>query len=127
MRKIPLLIVGLLGAGVLYAQEANLTSPVTRGSEAKYKIRSFVVVNPPGGSASAAIDVSIQDASNNEIRITSFSIPDSTHAGATVPGLITAMMTVRATETGADSRKMQFRVLGYYADQGYFPAATLTP
>lgn len=125
MRKlIPLLL--LLGAS-LYAQEATLTSPVARGSEAKYKIRSFVVVNPPGATASASIDISVQDSGNNEIRVASFSIPDATHPGATVGGLVTAMMTVRATETGADTRKMQFRVLGYYSDQGYFPAVSLAP
>lgn len=115
------------GLGYSFAQEASLTSPVTRTSEAKFKVRSFVVANPPSGSASAAIDVSVQDSGNGEIRVASFSIPDAAHPGATVGGLITAMMTVRGGETGTDSRKMQFRVLGYYADQGYFPAATLNP
>ena len=108
-------------------QEAGLTTPITRTSESKYKIRGFQVVNPPGGTVGASIDVSIQDSTNAEIRVVGYQIPDATHPGATVPGLITAMMTIRATETGTDSRKMQFRVLGYFADQGYFPAATLVP
>lgn len=128
MRKlITFVFIALFGLGYAFAQEASLTSPVARTSEAKYKIRSFVVVNPPGGTASAAIDVSVQDSSNNEIRVASFSIPDSTHPGATVGGLVTAMMTVRATETGTDARKMQFRVLGYFFDQGYFPVSSLAP
>jgi predicted secreted protein len=130
MRKsklIPLSLLGLLLAPIVLAQEVTLTAPIVRASGTKYKIRGFQVVNPPTGAPGASVDVSVQDASNNEISTLGFQIPDVAHAGATVPSLITAMMTVRATETGTDSRKMQFRVLGYFSDQGYFPAGSIAP
>lgn len=128
MKKlIPLFILALLVSPLVAAQEAGLTTPVTRTSEAKYKIRGFSVTNPPSGAAGASIEISVQDSSNSEIRVVGFQIPDAAHASATVPALITAMMTVRATETGSDSRKMQFRVLGYFSDQGYLPTSTLVP
>lgn len=124
MRKlIPLVL--LLIAPVLYAQEAGLTSPVARTSEAKFKIRSFNATVT--GTNSVSVDVSIQDSGNAEIRVVAFTVPDSTHPGATFAGMASAMVTVRATETGGDARKLAFRILGYLADNGYFPASTLTP
>lgn len=124
MRKlIPLFV--LLLAGAVYAQEAGLTSPVTRSSEAKYKIRSFNAVTV--GTNTVQVDVSVQDSGGNEIRVFSATVPDAAHPGATFGGMATAMITVRATETGTDARKLAFRILGYLADNGYFPAATLTP
>lgn len=124
MRKlIPLFV--LLFAGVVYAQEAGLTSPVARSSEAKYKIRSFNAVTV--GTNTVQVDISVQDASGNEIRVFGATVPDSAHPTATFGGMATAMITVRASETGTDARKLAFRILGYLADNGYFPAATLTP
>lgn len=123
-RLIPLAVLFVTSAGAL-AQEASLASPVARTSEAKYRVRSFYVQNPPAGTATATIDISVQDSSNNEIRTASFSVPGC--GTTTVGGLITAMITVRSTETGADSRKLQFRVIGYLSDQGCLPASTLTP
>ena len=123
MRKlISLLLVAYLGSVVLFAQDATLTSPIT---QTKLKVRSFVVVNPPAGTASANIELSSQDAGNNEVAQIARTIPGC--GTATVPGLVTAMMTVRATETGTDTRKMQFRVIGYLSDQGCLPASTLNP
>jgi len=125
MRKlIPLLLVGLLGLAQGFAQEVTLTAPVTRNSGTKYAITLFVVSTSP---ATANIEVALKDSGNAEISRVMNVIPDPSHAGATVAGLVTAMMTVRATETGTDVRKMQFRVLGYLNDQGYFPAGTLAP
>ena len=124
MRKlIPLLIVGFLGLGHAFAQEATINTPITRNSEAKYKITLFVVSTSP---ATANVEVAVQDSSNNEIRRVMNVIPDPAHTGATVTGLITAMITVRATETGTDTRKIQFRVLGYLSDQGYFTGTPIT-
>ena len=117
-------ILGLLTGG-LSAQDATLTSPLTHASETKFKVRSFFVNNPPVGAASASIEISSQDSGNNEITTLRYSIPGC--GTATVTGLVTAMMTVRATETGSDVRKMQFRVIGYLNDQGCLPAATLNP
>jgi hypothetical protein len=125
MRKlIPILIVGLLGLANGFAQEITLTAPVVRNSGTKYTITLFVVSTTP---ATANIEIALKDAGNVEISRVMNVIPDPAHAGATVAGLVTAMVTVRATETGSDVRKMQFRVLGYLNDQGYLPAGTLTP
>ncbi len=125
MRKfLPLVIVGLLGLPTLFAQEITLTSPVVRNSGTKYTITLFVVSTSP---ATANIEIALKDSGNVEINRVLNVIPDPAHAGATVAGLVTAMMTVRATETGSDVRKMQFRVLGYLKDQGYLPAGTLVP
>ena len=119
MRKlIPLILVGF--GSMLFAQDATLTSPVT---QTKLKIRSFVVVNPSAGTPSANIELSGQDAGNNEIVSISRTVPGC--GTATVAGLVTAMITVRATETGSDTRKLQFRVIGYLSDQGCLPASTL--
>src|SRR5678815_2719615 len=125
MRKlIPLLIVGLLGLPAIFAQEVTLTSPVVRNNGTKYTISLFVVSTSP---ATANIEIALKDSGNVEISRTMNVIPDVSHPGASVAGLVTAMMTVRATETGSDVRKMQFRVLGYLNDQGYLPAGTLVP
>ena len=105
--------------------EATLSSPVTRTSEAKYKIRSFNAVTV--GTNTVQVDVSVQDSGNNEIRVFGCVVPDPAHPGATFGGMATAMITVRASETGADAAKLAFRILGYLSDNGYFPAATLVP
>lgn len=73
------------------------------------------------------MEVAYQDASGNDTRTTVFTIPSASAPGATVVGLITAMMTTRATETGSNVRKLNFRVLGYLADQGLLTGVTLVP
>lgn len=105
--------------------EATLSAPVARTSEAKYKIRSFNAVTI--GTNSIQIDLSVQDSANAEIRVLACAVPDSAHPTATFGGMATAMITVRATETGGDAAKLAFRILGYLSDNGYFPAATLVP
>ena len=122
MRKlIPLLF---LLAPLAVGQEATLSSPVSRSSEAKYVINFFQIVRSP---LIANINVSVQDSSNNEIRTFNVTVPGGTCPNATVGGLGTAMITVRATETGADLRKLNFRVLGYLSDQSCISGVTLAP
>lgn len=111
--------------GIVVAQDATLTSPITHATEAKYKIRGFCVVNPAVGAPSASIDLSSQDSGNNEITVLNRTIPGC--GTATVAGLATAMVTVRPTETGSDTRRLQFRIIGYLGDQGCLPASTLNP
>lgn len=104
------------------AQQANVTSPV---SQSQLKIDTFYVSRSP---ARAAIQLVYQDGSNNDIRSIQVEIPSAACGSATVPNLITAMMTVRSAETGTDVRKMNFRVMGYAYDNGCgLPAATLIP
>jgi glutamine synthetase len=120
------LVAALFRGSSLAAQEAGLSSPVARTSEAKHKLRSFLGVTG-GGANSVQCDISVQDSSNVEIRTYTAVVPDPAHPTATFSGMCTAMMTVRATETGTDPRKLAFRVLGYLSDNGYFPPSTLTP
>ena len=123
MKSLSLVLILGLGA-FIFAQEADLNTPVTHPSEAKYRIRSFYVQNPPIGAATGTVDISVQDSSNNEIRILSLAVPGC--GTSAIGGLLTAMVTVRATETGSDSRKLQFRVIGYLSDQGCLPASTIS-
>lgn len=125
MKKLLAGLAIVLSAAYVFAQDATLTSPVSHATEAKYKIRLFSVLNPPAGPASAAVELSSQDSGNNEVTVITRAIPGC--GTATVAGLINAMVTVRATETGTDTRKIQFRVIGYLSDQGCLPAATLNP
>ena len=123
-----LLLSFLLLAGSVSAQQATLNSPVSRTSEDNYKIAElFIRGNAGGQTAQVLLAVSVQDSGGNEIRRFNVSIPDSTHAGASVSGFVTALITVRATETGTDVRKANFRALGYFSDQGYFSGVTLVP
>jgi hypothetical protein len=109
-----------------FAQEATLSAPVARASEAKYRIRRFEI-NTAGSPNTAVIEISVQDSDGFEIRYFNVALPGSSPCNGTVAGLATAMMTTRATETGADGRKLQFRVLGYLSDQGCLPGVTLVP
>jgi len=52
---------------------------------------------------------------------------DDLLASASISGLVTAIDTVRATETGGVLRRLNFRILGYLFDQGYLPGVTLAP
>jgi hypothetical protein len=112
--------------GTLTAQEATLSAPVSRTSEAKYKVRKLYI-DTVGAPNTAVIEVSVQDSANTEIRYFNVGLPGSTPCTGNVGGLITAMMTTRATETGGDGRKMQFRVLGYLSDQVCLSGVTLVP
>lgn len=126
MRRLFLVTALVAVAAYAFAQEVTLSVPITRASATKYKIRNFSVSNPLGAAAaSATIDLSSQDASNNEIAVIAANIPGC--GSATVAGLGTAMVTVRATETGTDLRKLQFRIIGYPFDQGCLPAGTVAP
>lgn len=112
----------LLAPALARAQVATLTVPVTRASETQMKVRDLSI-SPSG----VGIDVSVQDGSSNEIRVQSYIIPDPAHPTATVVNFLTALINVRATETGTDPRKANFRILGYLVDQGYITGVSLAP
>lgn len=124
MRKLFILAVLVLAALPAAAQEATLNAPVARNSEAKQTVSQLTIIASP---AQVNVEVSVKDASNVEIRRQTYVIPDAAHPGATVGGFVTALINVRATETGSDPRKANFRVLGYLSDQGYLPGVTLVP
>lgn len=117
-------IIVALASSALLAQDATLTSPVARTSEAKYVLRS---VNFNFGSSTASIEASVQDAGSADLRTVIFAVPDTAHPGGTFSAFLTAVGTVRATEAGTAVRKAHFRVLGFLSDNGYLPASTLNP
>lgn len=133
-RLIPLILLAL----PLGAQEATITSPVSRASVAKVKIRTFQC---DAANLSCQVTLRYQDSSNNAIAdsdiatlgfVASINVPSASGApctsGTTLAGLATAMNSVRASETGTSPRIQQFRILGYFSDQGcYSQSITLTP
>ena len=122
MRKI-LSILILLCAGLASAQEATLSAPVAQPAETKLVIQRIDITQ-----AQIIVSIDVKGGGNEQIRYFNVAVPDASHPTATVAGLVTAIDTVRATETGGVLRKLNFRVLGYLADQGLLPAAvTLVP
>jgi hypothetical protein len=97
MRKLLFIIAACFIGAWAMAQEAPLSSPITRSSETKVKIRVFTVTNLQGVPASASIQLSVQDATNVETRATGVDLPGTAPCLGTVPGLNTAMITVRAS------------------------------
>ena len=113
MRKVLLFLILL--APWASAQEATLTSPVARPSEAKYKMQRVVLE-----AGEAYLTVSVQDSSNEEIRSITYRTVD-------VAGVFAAIDTVRSGETGGVLRRANFRLLGFLLDEGYLPPVSLVP
>lgn len=106
------------------AQEATYNTPVTRPSETKLTVKRLDLT-----ASQAIISISVQTAAAEEVRYYNLVVPDSSPATstATISGLVTAIDTVRATETGGVLRRLNFRILGYLLDTGYLPNVTLAP
>lgn len=124
MKRIIISLLLLSFAGLASAQEATLNAPVARPAEAKLTVKRLDLT-----ATQAVISISVQDSSNSEIRYFNVVVPDPAPATATssVAGLVTAIDTVRATETGGVLRRLNFRILGYLFDTGYLPGVTLKP
>lgn len=124
MRRLLSLAILVLLAAPAFAQQATLQTPVARASEDNYRLESYYGTRDAGGRWE--IIVSVNDSSGNEIRRVSFTGPDPAHATATAAAFNSALITVRASETGTDVRKATFRLLGFLKDQGYAPISTAT-
>ena len=123
MRKTILSLLILIAASAS-AQEASLNAPVARPAESKLTVKRLDLT-----ATQAVISLSVMDAASSEIRYYNVTVPDPSPATstATVAGLVTAIDTVRATETGGVLRRLNFRILGYLLDSGYLPNTTLAP
>ena len=112
--------------GVVSAQEATLATPIPRASCSKYKVERFDVSTTP---VNIFIRLQCRDSGNAEVpgHHKAFSLPDDAFPAATVVSFLTALDTVRATETGNIGRKMEFRIVGYLSDQGMLTGVTLVP
>jgi hypothetical protein len=122
MRKAILAVFLFALASVAGAQEATLNTPAARASEAKYKVKTLQL-----SETTAEFVISVQDASNNEIRTIGIVIPNAAQPAASVSGVFTAIDTARASETGSVLRRANFRLLGYLADQSLLTGVTLVP
>jgi len=122
MKKLALLFIILtLTPALTYAQKVTLTAPITRPSETQYVVTTITIAQ-----ASANIECAVQDGSNNETRRVTFVIPSAAQPTATVVGLVTAIDTAVAGETGSALRRANARILEYLRSTGYF-AGTLVP
>lgn len=126
-RIIASVALGLSLAAAVYAQQATLSAPITRTSEDNYRVESYTLTRDNGGQW--FVIVSVRDSSGVEIRRVSYSGPDASRPGATAAAFNTAVsFTVLGGETGANTRKADFRVLTFLNTQGYLPAGvTLVP
>lgn len=123
MRKLFLSLLILSITGLASAQEATLSAPVPQPAETKFQIQRIDIT-----AAQIVVSIDVKGPGGEQIRYFNVAVPDAAHPSATVPGLVTAIDTARPTETGGVLRRLQFRVLGYLADQGLLPAAvTLVP
>lgn len=113
MKKL-ILILSLFAASAS-AQKATLQTPVARPSEVKYRVREFSV-----NASQAVVEIEVRNSSEGIIR--TFTVIDSDAAA-----FVTALDTVRATETGSALRRVNFRILGRLADAALITGVTLVP
>lgn len=107
-------------AGVISAQQVTLNTPVLRNAEDHYQVAELNIRSGVGvQSPQVLMTISVQDLGGAEIRRFNVEIPRPALPSATVAGFVSALITVRATETGSDARKANFRALGYFKDQLY--------
>lgn len=119
MRKL-ITILFLSFAGLASAQEATLSAPVAQPAETKLVIQRIDIT-----AAQIVVSIDVKGPGNEQIRYFNVAVPDAAHPSASVTGLVTAIDTARPSETGGVLRRLNFRVLGYLADQGLLPAAVV--
>lgn len=122
MKRIIQVICLTLLASISGAQEATLNAPVARPAEAKLVMSKLEI-----SAGQILAEIKVRGAADQDIRYFNLVIPNEANPGASVPGFLTALQTIRATETGGILRRTNFRVLGYFVDQGYLPNVTLVP
>jgi len=129
MKKL-LFILALTFSLQAQSQEATLNTPITRSSEAKYRLE---ILNFTRSPVQADITVAVQDSSNVTIRTIAFTIPGAAACPTvTVVNLFTAMNTALTgptppAETGSQPRRSEYRILNYLAVQGCISGVTLVP
>lgn len=125
MKKL-LVVLILLVAVPLMAQQATFNSQVTRPAEDNFRAISYMATRDGGGRWEVVVGV-FDTTGNTEIRRVTFSGPDVLHPSATALAFLTAQMNARSGETGGNVRRMDFRVLGFLADNSYISNVTLAP
>lgn len=122
---IALLLFLTLLALPIEAQQATITAPVVRNAETKIL---GVDVAIRRDCACAFLIVEYQDAGGVPTRQVRLDVPvDPANPGTELQTFIGALLNPRTGETGVNSRKLNFRALGYFADAGRLPGVTLVP
>jgi hypothetical protein len=111
--------------GLAYAQQATFTAPVTPPAENNLRPEAVYITRDAGGRWE--VTLSVRDSGGTELRRLTYSGPDAAHPGATALAFATAYDTARSGETGTIPRRLDFRTLGFLADQGYISGVTLVP
>jgi hypothetical protein len=135
MRRL-LLVLFILVAPLVLAQDKTLTTPVTFSNATKVKIDQFAF-----DRAASAVSIRLVYQTSGDVDVPAANLPSSTltkfiipspagspcTSATTLNGLAGAMNVVRSGETGTNARIQQFRIVGYLSDQGCLPAGTLNP
>ena len=127
MKRILILaaLFALVGTTGLFAQSATLSTPQTQPTITKVVATRVEIIRD---CACAAVHIAYQDASSNDATKTRFDIPaDPANPGTELQTFIGALLTARSGETGVNSRKLNFRALGYLVDSGRLTGVTLVP
>ena len=107
-----------------FAQQADLDTPITQPTETKIKIKNLEILRD---GPTVVVVVSFQDAGSVDVRLAQYAIPSGAHPGASVGAFITAMLTPKVGEVGSDTRKLNYRMLGYLNDLLFLPPVVLVP
>jgi hypothetical protein len=109
----------------LFAQQANITTPDQTNVETKV-IASLVDLSRD--CVCAFVEVVYQNASGTDLRRQRFQIPaDPNNPGTELNAFAGAIINARSGETGSNTRRLNFRALGYLSDAGRLPGVTLVP
>ena len=124
-RLLGIAVCSLFAASPSFGQQATINAPLAPPADAKIIVARIEIVRAP---ARAIIEVSYQDAANNETKRLNFWVPaDQTNPGTELQDFIGALINPRTGETGANGRRLNFRALGYLADSGRITGVTLVP
>lgn len=107
--------------------QATLPAPIPGPVEDNYKVAEIHIRGNQGSDTPRVIVVvSVQDPSGIEIRRFDVYVPQTPdNPSSNVIGFLQAMASPRAGEVAPLPRKLNFRVLGYLYDTGYFPGLNL--
>lgn len=117
MKKLALILFLIL-ALPLAAQEATLTAPEAGVTATKVKVIAFSVLGAPCNCATVTISYQANDGTEKRT---------ATYANLNAGTFIVALTTVKAGETGTLARKINFRILSYLVEQNELTGVSLVP
>jgi hypothetical protein len=125
MKRLTAVLFIFFAAATASAQQANVTTPDQSNVETKVVA---TIVDMSRDCICAFVEVSFQNASGTDLRRARFQIPaDPNSPGTELQTFAGALINARTGETGANTRKLNFRALGYLSDSGRLTGVTLVP